>query len=103
MNCYYFELYVDDILSFKEIFTVSSTEEATKYIGYKEQSLREIKDLKCKIHSYVFNYELKTVNTEEIDILEKNLSKTSLILISLIPLIPLIPLILIMLFINLAA
>jgi len=73
MNCYYFELYVDDVLSFKEIFTTASTEEATKYIGYKEQSLREIKDLKCKIHSYVFNYELKRVDTEEIDILEKNL------------------------------
>ena len=51
MNCYFFEIILENKKIFKEIFLCHSEEIVIKYTSYKEQSIRELYNLESQISS----------------------------------------------------
>ena len=77
MNYYYFEIYCSNKLFFKEIFSTNTEEEALKYAGYREQAVREIRQLNEIISSHYTKLNLHHVTTDEIVTLQQTLSDIS--------------------------
>ena len=78
MNYYYFELFLNSKLYFKELFKAESKELADKYSSYKEQSLREINHFNDLIHSKLTVIsEINEITTDLVNSLEKILIENS--------------------------
>jgi len=70
MQYYYFELYVNSKVYYRKMFTSDSEEIARKYVSYKEQALREVKQLNQVVTSEFFIMKLDNITSKEVNDIE---------------------------------
>ena len=78
MTYYYFEILLEGSLINKEIFECENTDDAIKYMSYKEQCVREINNLNNKVSSRYYKMDtIQKINSEKITNLETILKDIS--------------------------